>query len=154
MRSKSPSESKSTALRNPHEVRFFTISNSIGKRSNPSLIISKTVPDEQIIKSRKPSLFQSAASKLSKALSVLLFNKLMCIENVVLWLARICLNHKISISCLGSNAQSHFFNQAMIFWYFFYCLQMLLTPVPPFASQAVFWRVRCVFHAKGSQFED
>ena len=114
MRSKSPSESKSTALRNPHEVTWFTISNSIGKRSNPSFIMSRIVPDEHIIKSRKPSLFQSAASKLSKALSVLLFNKLICIEKVVLWFARICLNHKISISCLGSDARSHFFNQAML----------------------------------------
>ena len=45
-------------------------------------------------------------------------------------------------------------NCSFLLWYCFYCLQMFLTHLPLFASHAAFWRVRCVFRAKGSQFED
>ena len=45
---------------------------------------------------------------------------------------------------------------SFLFWYCFYCLQIFLTHMNMacFASHAAFWRVRCIFYAKGLQFED
>ena len=43
---------------------------------------------------------------------------------------------------------------SFVLWYCFYFLQIFLTHIAFFASHAAFWRVRCIFHAKGLQFED
>ena len=44
--------------------------------------------------------------------------------------------------------------RSFVFWYCWCCLQIFFTHMAFFASHAAFWRIRCIFHAKGLQFEE
>ena len=62
-----------------------------------------------------------------------------------LWNSKLC----FFCPCAGLMHFDHFYFDIGL-----YCLQIFLTHMAVFASHAAFWRARCIFHAKGLQFEE